>query len=263
MLVYRSGSALGNQLVTVQWLDGEGKAEPLLARPGNYFSPRLSPDGQRLALEIADGAKRDVWISDWHRETAPDFRHLLRAGGMFPTWSPDGRYIVFSTGLGGLFWTQSDGAGKPQPLTQTNKTQQAPWSFGLDGKRLWWTEPKANGLLAVWTMPLESDGTGLRGGKPQMFLQDSFDERHAVLSPDGRWLAYTSNESGNYQVYVRAFPDRGGKWQISNGSGASPFWSHNGRDLFFGSLDNNRIMVATYTTKGDSFLADQPRVWSM
>ena len=110
-------------------------------------------------------------------------------------------------------------------------------------------------------MPVESDATSLRGGKPEVCLQTSFDERHPMFSPDGRWLAYTSNESGTFQVYVRAFPGTGGRWQISNGGGSFPVWSHNGRELFFRSTDN-RIMVVAYTAKGDSIVADQPRVWS-
>ena len=113
----------------------------------------------------------------------------------------------------------------------------------------------------LWTVPLESDGAGLRAGKPEPFLQTPFDERHPSFSPDGRWLAYASNESGTFQVYVRAFPDKGGKWQISNSGGVYPVWSRNGRELFFRTEDN-RIMVATYTVKGDSFVADKPRVWS-
>ena len=82
-----------------------------------------------------------------------------------------------------------------------------------------------------------------------------------MFSPDGHWLAYTSKESGSYQVYVRAFPDKGGKWQISNAGGIYPVWSRNGRELFFRS-DDNRIMVAAYEVKGDSIVADKPRVWS-
>ena len=85
----------------------------------------------------------------------------------------------------------------------------------------------------IWTVSLESDGAGLRAGKPEPFLQTPFDERHPSFSPDGRWMAYDSNESGAYQVYVRAFPDKGGKWQISNSGGIYPVWSRNGRELFF------------------------------
>ncbi len=113
----------------------------------------------------------------------------------------------------------------------------------------------------LWTVPLESDGAGLRAGKPEVFLQTPADERNPSFSPDGRWLAYTSNESGTFQVYVRAFPDKGGKLQISNSGGLLPMWSRSGHELFFGTSDNH-IMAAAYTVKGDSFLADKPRLWS-
>jgi serine/threonine-protein kinase len=186
----------------------------------------------------------------------------LTFGGGFstgPIWSPDSRYIVFQA-PGGMFWDRADGAGKPQALTQS-KNVQYPSSFTADGKRLAFFEANPVTAFDLWTMPLESDGAGLRAGKPEVFLQTPFDERYPSFSPDGRWLAYASNESGAFQIYVRAFPDKGGKWQVSNGGGVQPEWSRNGRELFFESLDN-RIMVATYTAKGDSFVADKPRVWS-
>jgi Tol biopolymer transport system component len=113
----------------------------------------------------------------------------------------------------------------------------------------------------LWTVLLESDSAGLRAGKPEVFLQTPAMEMYPSFSPDGRWMAYASNESGTFQVYVRAFPDKGGKWQISNSGGAYPMWSRNGHDLFFEALDNH-IMVAAYTEKGDSFVADNPREWS-
>lgn len=178
---------------------------------------------------------------------------------MDPVWSPDGRYIIFQ-GKGGLFWTRSNGADKPRPLTYS-KNIQIPFSFTPDGKRLSLMESKTDGTFGIWTMPLESDGTGLRGGKPEAFLQTSFDERQAMFSPDGRWLAYVSNESGTYEVYVRGFPDRAGKWQVSNGGGSWPIWSRKGRELFFRSEDN-RIMVVTYMVKDDSIVTDRPRAWS-
>ena len=134
---------------------------------------------------------------------------------MSPVWSPDGRYIVFQ-GKGGMFLTRSDGAGKPQALqTQMpqSKNKQVPNSFTPDGKRLAWSQ-QGSGRYDLWTMPLQGDGAGLRGGKPEAFLQTAFDERHPLFSPDGRWLAYASNESRSYQVYVRAFPDKRG--QVAN-----------------------------------------------
>ena len=155
--------------------------------------------------------------------------------------------------------TRSDGAGKPQPLTRS-KNAQYPWSFTPDGKRLAFGD-QISGVFHLWTVPLESDGAGLHAGKPEVFLQTPADERTPSFSPDGRWLAYSSNESGTFQVYVRAFPDKGSKWQISNSDGVYPMWSRTGRELFFETLDNH-IMVAVYAVKGDSFVADKPRLWS-
>jgi serine/threonine-protein kinase len=251
-LIYRSGEA-GGGLLTVQWLDAAGKTEPLLAKPDAYERPSLSPDGNKLAINTTD-----IWVYEWRRDTMTrlTFGH---ARSIYPLWSPDGRYIVFQA-PGGMFWTRSDGSGNPQPLTQS-KNRQLPYSFSTDGKRLAFYELSPQTQDDIWTVPLESDGTGLRAGKPEPFLQTTFDERHGAFSPDGRWMAYDSNESGVYQVYVRAFPDKGGKWQISNNGGVYPVWSRNGRELFF-RTEVNQIIVASYTVKGDSFVADKPRVWS-
>ena len=175
-------------------------------------------------------------------------------------WSPDGQYIAFRAGVEGISVIRSDGSGKPQPLIQS-KNFQLPWSFAPDGKQLAFMEEGPETGSDLWTIPLESDSVGLRAGKPEVFLQTPANEAGPSFSPDGRWLAYWSDESGTNQVYVRAFPDKGGKWQISNGGGVWPMWSRNGRELFFETLDNY-IMVAAYTGKGDSFEADKPRMWS-
>jgi serine/threonine-protein kinase len=252
-LVYRGGGAAGASLVTAQWLDAAGKTQPLLAKPGVYLRPRLSPDGQRLALD--DGS--DIWVYEARRDT---MTRLTFGGGanVVPVWSPDGRYIVFG-GPGGIRWVRSDGAGKPQPLIQGNL--MGPYSFAPDGKRLAYEEIPLRTSRDIWTVAIESDGAGLRAGKPEAFLQTTSDERQPAFSPDGRWLAYISSESGKFEVYVRAFPDKGGKWQISNAGGTFPIWSGNGHELFFRSEDN-RIMVATYAAKADSFVPEKPRIWS-
>jgi Tol biopolymer transport system component len=201
-LIYRSGGA-GGGLFTVQWLDASGKTHPLLAKPDAYERPSLSPDGNKLALYTSD-----IWVYEWQRDTMTRLT-FGPARSIYPVWSPDGRYIVFQT-LGGMFWTRSDGSGKPQPLTQS-KNRQLPYSFTLDGKRLAFHELSPQTQDDIWTVPLKSDGTGLRAGKPEPFLQTPSDERHGAFSPDGRWMAYDSNESGSYQVYVRPFPNKGGK----------------------------------------------------
>jgi serine/threonine-protein kinase len=251
-LIYRGGEA-GGGLFTVQWLDSAGKTQPLLAKSDAYERPILSPDGNRLAIYTSD-----IWVYEWRRDTMTRLT-FGPTRSVYPLWSPDGRYIVFQA-PGGMFWTRSDGSGKPQPLTQS-KNRQLPYSFASDGKRLAYHELMPQTQDDIWTVPVESDSTGLRAGKPEPFLQTPFDERHGAFSPDGRWMAYDSNESGGYQVYVRAFPDKGGKWQISNSGGLNPVWSRNGRELFFRTEDN-QIMVASYSVKGNSFIADKPRVWS-
>jgi serine/threonine-protein kinase len=177
-----------------------------------------------------------------------------------PVWTPDGRYIVFQTAGEGISVTRSDGAGQAQPLIQS-KNPQYPWSFTPDGKRMAFQELDSKSGWDLWTVPIESDGAGVRAGKPEVFLQTPASELDPVFSPDGRWLAYSSSESGTSQIYVRAFPDKGGKWQISNSGGGRPMWSRSGHELFFETLDN-RLMAAAYTVKGDSLVADKPRVWS-
>ncbi len=257
-LIYRSGGATGAGLSTVAWLDGGGKVQPLLAKPGAYDNPTLSPDGQRLAVDVLEASGKDMWIYDWQRDTMT--RVTFTGKENRPAWSPDGRYIAFNAVGEGMSVIRSDGSGKPQSLTQS-KNSQVPWSFSPDGKRLAFFESGPGTGFDLWTVPLESDGAGLRPGRPEVFLQTPADERYPSFSPDGRWIAYSSDESGTRQVYVRAFPDKGGKWQISNSDGQLPMWSRNGRELFFETLDR-QIMVAGYAVKGDSFVADKPRMWS-
>jgi serine/threonine-protein kinase len=256
-LLYRSGGA-GGGMLTAAWLDGAGKAQPLLAKPGTYAHPSVSPDGPRLAVDVSEGSGTDIWVYDWQRDTMT--RLTFTGNASFPVWTPGGRYIAFRAAGEGMSVIRSDGSGKPQPLTQS-KNNQLPWSFTPDGKRLAFFELNSETGFDLWTVALESDNAGVRAGRPEVFLQTSADERSPSFSPDGRWLAYRSNESGTSQVYVRAFPDKGGKWQISNSGGWLPIWSRNGRELLFETLDNH-IMSAAYTVNGDSFVADKPRLWS-
>ena len=219
----------------------------------------MSPDGQRLALEVTEGSGTDIWVYDWQRDTMTRLTFTGTANG--PLWSPDGRYIAFRAAGRRHVCDPFRRIGQAATL---DPEQEHSGSVVLHARR------KAAGVLwnripgtafDLWTVPLESDSAGLRAGKPEVFLQTPADERYPSFSPDGRWMAYSSDESGTYQVYVRAFPDKGGKWQISNSGGTYPMWSRNGHELFFETLDNH-IMVAAYTVKGDSFVADKPRVWS-
>src|SRR5262249_19207776 len=190
-----------------------GKTRAVVPKPGEFGRPSFSPDGQRLALDMADGPGEDIWIYDLRRDAMTRLTFDGKVN-QFPIWSPDGRYIVYWDPEG-LSWTRADGAGKPQPLlrTKSRRTINA-WSFAPDGKRLAYFELDPATAFHLWTVPIEVDGASMRAGQPEAFLQTSSDERHPSFSPDGRWLAYSSSESGSFQVYVRAFPDKGGKWQI-------------------------------------------------
>jgi WD40 repeat protein len=252
-VVYLSAPEQGR---TIQWLDAAGNMRPLLSKPAAYWGPRLSPDGQRLAVGVAG----NIWVYDWQRNIMRQLTFEGRDKNSYPMWTPDGRYILYRMN-DGIAWTRSDGAGKPQLFTKS-KHLQWPWSFTPDGKRFAFFEHTPDQWFDIWTVPVENDGGGLRAGTPERFLNTpSVDERYPSFSPDGRWLAYSSNDLGSYEVWVRALSDTGGLWRISTDGGVYPEWSRNGRELFFRGEDN-RIMVASYTVKGDSFVADTPRAWS-
>jgi serine/threonine-protein kinase len=257
-LVYRRASGGASALTTLQWVDPTGKKEPLRAKPGAYQFLSLSPDGKRVALVVAEGGSQDVWVYDPRR----DAMTRLTSGGTIyrtPLWTPDGQYVVFTPYGDGILQARADGTSQPRALTQGKF--QIPWSFTPDGKRLAYFEIAAS--IQIWTVPLEDHGGQLRAGKPELFLKSRFTDVDPSFSPDGRWLAYQSDESGTDEVYVRPFPPpssgQGGKWQISNNGGRAPRWPRNGHELVYQSGD--QMMAASYTVNGDTFVAEQPRVW--
>src|SRR5262249_37321272 len=215
----------------------------------------FSADGTRLAMVISEQAKTDVWVYDLRREA---MTRLTAGAGPLTTvvWSPDGRYTFFGSFTDGIFWTRADGAGEPRPLTQKG-APQIPWSVTSDGKRLAYSESAR--LAQIWTVTLEDTNGQMKAGKPEPFLKSRFDDLRPVFSPDGKWLAYNSNATGSNEVFVRAFPDTGGRWQISNSGGTQAVWFPNGHDLLYQSGD--QIMAVAYTAKGDTFVTEKPRVW--
>jgi hypothetical protein len=169
--------------------------------------------------------------------------------------------LQFANDSGGLGWIRADGAGETQRLLDS-KNIVFPYPFFPDGRRLAYHEADPDSAYDLWTLPLDlSDPDHPKAGKPEPFLRTPANERTPMVSPDGSWIAYQSDESGRYEVYVRPFPGPGGKWQISNAGGQLPLWSHNGRELFFQSPDN-RIMVTDYEGKSESFVPGKPRLWS-
>ena len=262
--VYRTGRAAEQQWPAV-WLDDAGKTTPLLSTPGTYFTPRLSPDGRRLALAVEEGFRRDLSIYDWQRDTISRLT-FSRRENYYPLWTADGRHLAFrsdSSSSSGIGWIRSNGGGEPHLLLES-KSSIIPNSLSPDGRRVAFQQQGPNATFELWTLPLDmSDSDVPKPGKPELFLRTQANEARPAFSPDGHWMAYYSDESGRNEVYVRPFPAdaSGRKWQISNGGGLNEIWSRDGRELFFVSLDNH-IMVAGYTIQGDSFIPDKPRLWS-
>jgi serine/threonine-protein kinase len=254
--VYAAGKSTA-QAWQVDWLDSSGKMQPLLATPGAYGLPRLSPDGRKLAF--LNGG--DIYIYDIDRDTSSRLTFAGENG--VPVWAPDGKHIAFQTVGAGLFWIRSDGAGNPQRVLESSNNTVLPGSFSPDGRRLAYVESSPDTGVDIWTLPLDlTDPDHPKPGKPEPFLRTPADESVPRFSPDGRWIAYRSNESGGTEIYVRPFPaGNGGKWQISSGGGLYGLWAKNGHELFYETGDN-RIMAADYTVDGGSFVPGKPRVWS-
>jgi Tol biopolymer transport system component len=262
-LVYVAGR-VGGQNVSIYWMDREGKFKPLRETPGGYYNPAFSPDGKRLALEIFDGKRRDIWVDEWERDALTRLTFAGEANG-YPVWTPDGQRIVYSSQEKGmapnLWWIRADGAGDAQRLAES-KYFQITGSWRPDGKVLAFAQFNPATNYDIMTLPIEGDEkSGWKPGEPKPFVNSAFIEWEPAFSLDGRWLAYMSNESGSNEVYVRPFPGPGGKWQISTGGGFYPKWSRNGEELFYRTTDS-KLMVVSYTASGDSFRADKPQLWS-
>jgi serine/threonine-protein kinase len=249
------------------WMDRTGATTPLRTAGTDWINPRFSPDGQRLALAINDGAQFDVWMYDWKRDT-PTKLSFDPGLDFQPFWTPDGKRIVFSSdravrGINNIYWLRADGGGDVQRLTESPVNQTA-WSIHPSGRWIAFAETRSGTAGDLMILPMEGDeASGWKPGKPSVFLSTPANEVVPMFSPDGRWIAYMSNESGGMQVYVRPFPGPGGKWQISSGSVAAfPTWSRTHPELLFVEVPSSKIMVSSYRVAGDSFQADKARPWS-
>jgi serine/threonine-protein kinase len=254
-LVYVKGQGGGGFPVSgIQWLDSGGKTQPLIAKPGSYFDPSLSPDGKKLAVAVGEGSNRDIQVYDLQRET---WTKLTFGDGNYarPIWSPDGNYIVFGSTGRGIFWTRADG-GQPQSFTSGPAAQYAS-SFSPDGKTLAFYE-SGSALAQIWTVRLEEQGGTLKAGKPEQFLKSQFYDSRPAFSPDGRWLAYQSGGTGpaESELYVQG---QGQRETVSN-RGQYPVWSRNGHELLYQAGD--QILAVSYSVKGDKLVLDKPRVWA-
>ncbi len=260
-LVYRA-SRPGSNFKTVAWMDSAGSLEPLLATPGDYRAIRLSPDGRRLALTIANGGASDIYVYAIERGQEPV---RLTAGARIPdsplVWSRDGRYIFFNyfQSSRASWWIPSDTSSQPKKLLDGFRVS----GITADGTRLFVITSTRETRVDTWLLPITENSSGPHAGQPVPLLRGRFAEVASGGSPDGRWMAYTADETGTPEVYVNAVSDAGLKWPVSHGSGIGPSWSRTTPEIFYPTFFSPlRIMVAPYTIEAGRFQPGRPRLWS-
>src|SRR5262249_16517738 len=207
----------------------------------------LSPDGRKLAVHRHDVTGGDLWLFESQRPTPLRLTFDASQENSSPIWSPDGKQIAFGSsrnGMWGLYKKPSDGAGDEDMLFQT-KSQVLPVSWSPDGQFLVFGQRELTGHL--WILPLKGER------KPEAFLQTKFNESHAQISPDGKWISYQSNESGQSEIYVRPFPSGPGRWQVSTNGGSFSRWRSDGKELFYLTSINNGKMMAIEVNAGSTF----------
>jgi Tol biopolymer transport system component len=245
VLAYQKGAASADsQLV---WVDRSGKQIGVLGEPAAYSDVELSPDGKRAAVSISDGKQRDIWLLDVARGLKTRFT-FDPADEVSPIWSPDGSRLVYSSRRKGhldLYQKSSSGVGAEELLLE-DKLDKSPAKWSPDSRFILYESFGGPTGGDVFVLPLFGER------KPYPLVQTQFNDIPGEFSPDGRWVAYFSNESGKYEVYVVPFPEISGKWQITTSGGTYARWSHNGTELFYVAPDN-KLMAAAVNGKGASF----------
>jgi len=247
-LVYLSSGVATEDLSSLVRVDRKGSETDSGAPARPYTAIRLSPDGKKVAGRLG-GSNTDIWIYALDRGSLSRF--TFRDGeDESPVWSADGKKLAYSSQTEGraLYWKNADGSGAEEVLWKGGTHTHAS-SISSDNQWLLFTDYAALGKGDIWLLPLVGER------KPRPFLQTPANEFDARFSPDGKWVAYTSDESGPLEVFVTAFPGPGGKWQISTGGADSPVWSRNGRELFFRA--QKKIMKVD-VANGPSFSISAP-----
>jgi Tol biopolymer transport system component len=232
----------GSTLTQLRWVDRTGADLGTVGAPGDYQNPALSPDAIRVAVE----REGDIWLLDLERGTDQRFT-FDPAPDLYPVWSPDGDRVLFASfraaGAADLYVKGTAGADSAELILETDIVK-VPFGWSADGELVSFTELSAGGFdLSLLSMS---------GNQASSFLSTPFQDAFGVVSPDGHWMAYNSDESGAFRVYLQSVPPSGGQWQISTTDGSMPRWRADGREIFWVTLDSRRLMAVDIDVTGDA-----------
>jgi serine/threonine-protein kinase len=255
LLAYIAGKARSRQS-RLTWRYFDGRSEPIPAPVAGYINPRFSPDGRQIAVGIEGATTFDIWT--YHLEQQRPTRLTFEGDNIRPIWSPDGKRIAFASvrddALTSIYVKAADGSGKAELLYSSEHLPKSgganPCGWSPDGTSLVveFLNENSTNLMALF----------VDDAKEQVLVETPAAEQLASLSPDGRWLAYVSDEAGLAQIFVRAYPGQGGKWQISTDGGFAPRWSPDGKQLFF--RWDRKLWSVQVDSGADSFRASRPRL---
>ena len=259
-------SAYDRTGTAIDWMDRAGTVIPLRAVSSVWGRPAFSPDGHRLALDIGSEAERHVWVYEWERDamTRLTFGGIDNVGAV---WAPDGRTLAFRSNRGPnrvrqVYWQRADGSGQAVALTSGDVPRE-PFSWHSSGRFLAIQETTFDSNADIAVLSIEGDSaSGWKPGALDAFVKTTANEMWPRFSPDGRWLAYESDESGRAEIYVRPFPGPGGKWQISTAGGTRVQWSPRRQEMVYRAPDGQRLRVVPFTTAGEEFRAGKSVEWS-
>jgi len=253
LLVYEATSRQGDNALV--WVDRSGAARPLSTAPAPYAAPRISPQGDRLAWAAAVGSSTgDVWVMDLERQSST--RVTFESLNPYPTWTPDGKRVIFSSirsGASYLLYLKSVDDDSPAVRATTREVTSVPGSFTPDGSVLLYYEVNTATSRDIWAQPMD-------GGDPIPLVVTEHNERAPTLSPDGRWFAYVSDESGKDEIYVRPYPDARTRWKISTDGGREPAWNPAAREIFYRVGDAMMAVPYGVSSDGQTFEAGRPEV---
>lgn len=252
VLAYNAVPGVSTNQMT--WFSREGKKLGVVGQPDVYTTPALSPDGSRLAVAVGALNKHSLWVYDLKRGTGSRLT-LDSADNLNPVWSADGNRILFSsnrTGVYDIYQQAADGLGSAEPVFQSKDHANYLNDMTADGRYAIFDSGGDSNTTALWGLPLFGDR------KPLPFLQGGIRANSAQFSPNGRYLAYSSNETGRYEIYVQTFPEHAGKFTISASGGTDAVWRRDGKELYFLSPDQ-KLMAVDVNTVAGTFQAGIPR----